>query len=257
MIQGRDFSHMTNDLVGAIDRGEYPKWDLYIQTLKPGQMAALDYDPLDPTKIWPDVPERKVGQMVLNRNVDNFYQETEQVTLAPSNLVPGIEPSEDRLLQGRLFSYADTQMYRVGANAMSLPVNQPKVTVNNGNQDGALNAAHTVGNINYEPSRIQPRPATESARYSRLPLSGTTQQQAILRTQNFKQAGELYRSYDSKNRRDLVNSFGQSLAGSDDESKHIILSFLYKADAEYGKRVCKVAGGDLAKVKQLAAQLKD
>jgi catalase len=256
-IQGQDFSHMTNDLVGAINRGDYPKWDLYIQTLKPGQMAALDYDPLDPTKIWPDVPERKIGQMVLNRNVGNFYQETEQVTLAPSNLVPGIEPSEDRLLQGRLFSYADTQMYRVGANAMSLPVNRPKVAVNNGNQDGALDASHTTGSINYEPSRKQPRPATESARYSQLPLSGTTQQQAIMRTQNFKQAGELYRSYDSKNRQDLVNSFGQSLAGSDDESKHIILSFLYKADAEYGKRVCKVAGGDLSKVKQLAARLED
>ncbi|MFK8331492.1 catalase [Pseudomonas sp. BJa5] len=256
-IQGQDFSHMTNDLVAAIKRGDHPRWDLYIQTLKPEQMAALDYDPLDPTKIWPGVAERKIGQMVLNRNVENFYQETEQVTLAPSNLVPGIEPSEDRLLQGRLFSYADTQTYRVGANAMSLPVNRPKVAVNNGNQDGALNASRTVGSVNYEPSRKQPRPATESARYSQLPLSGTTQQQAIARTQNFKQAGELYRSYDAKNRRDLINSFGQSLAGSDDESKHIILSYLYKADAEYGKGVCKVAGGNLAKVKQLAARLED
>lgn len=256
-IQGHDFSHMTSDLVSSISRGDYPKWDLYIQTLKPEQLAGMDYDPLDPTKIWPDVPERKIGQMVLNRNVDNFFQETEQVALAPSNLVPGIEPSEDRLLQGRLFSYADTQMYRVGANALNLPVNQPKAEVNNGNQDGALNAGRTVGGVNYEPSRLQPRPASESARYSQLPVDGTTQQQAIARAQNFKQAGELFRSYDRKDRQDLINNFGQALSGSDDESKHIILSFLYKANAEYGKGVAKVAGGNLVRVKQLAAQLQD
>ncbi|MDP0768838.1 catalase, partial [Klebsiella pneumoniae] len=92
------------------------------------------------TKIWPGIPERKIGQMVLNRNVDNFFQETEQVAMAPSNLVPGIEPSEDRLLQGRLFAYADTQMYRVGANGLGLPVNRPRSEVNTVIQDGALNA---------------------------------------------------------------------------------------------------------------------
>ncbi|UVM24226.1 catalase [Pseudomonas wadenswilerensis] len=256
-LQGHDFSHMTTDLVNSINRGDHPKWDLYIQTLKPEQLAGFDFDPLDPTKIWPGVPERKVGQMVLKRNVGNYFQETEQVALAPSNLIPGIEPSEDRLLQGRLFSYADTQMYRVGANAAGLPINQPRVKVNNGNQDGALNASRTVGGVNYEPSRLMPRPSTESARYSPLPLSGSTQQQGIERQQNFRQAGELFRSYDSKNRRDLINSFGQSLASSDDESKHTILSYLYKADPEYGKGVAKVAGGDLVRVKQLAAQLQD
>lgn len=98
-VQGRDYSHMTNDLVSAIRKGDFPKWDLYIQVLKPEDLAKFDFDPLDATKIWPGIPERKIGQMVLNRNVDNFFQETEQVAMAPSNLVPGIEPSEDRLLQ--------------------------------------------------------------------------------------------------------------------------------------------------------------
>ena len=148
-------------------------------------------------------------------------------------------------------------MYRVGANAGGLPINQPRVKVNNANQDGALNASRTVGGVNYEPSRLMPRPSTESARYSRLPLSGSTQQQGIERRQNFKQAGELFRSYDKKDRRDLINSFGQSLASSDDDSKHIMLSYLYKADPEYGKGVAKVAGGDLVRVKQLAARLQD
>ena len=256
-IQGRDFSHMTSDLVSAINRGDYPKWDLYIQTLKPGELDDFDFDPLDPTKIWPEVAEHKVGQMVLNRNIGNFFQETEQVALAPSNLISGIEPSEDRLLQGRLFSYADTQMYRVGANATGLPINQPRARVNNGNQDGALNAGRTVGSVNYEPSRLQPRPGTQAARYSQLPLSGTTQQQRPDRQRNYAQAGDLFRSYDRKHRLDLINSFGQSLAHSDNESKHIILSFLYKADPEYGTGVTTVAGGDLARVKRLAAQLAD
>jgi catalase len=148
-------------------------------------------------------------------------------------------------------------MYRVGANAGSLPINQPRVRVNNGNQDGALNPNRTRDMVNYQPSRLQPRSTSDSARHSQLALSGSTQQQGISREQNFKQAGELYRAYSKSEQRDLVNSFGQSLMAADDQSKHIILSFLYKADADYGTRVAKVAGGDLKRVKMLAADLQD
>lgn len=179
--------------------------------------------------------------MVLNRNPANVFQETEQVAMAPANLVPGIEPSEDRLLQGRVFSYADTQMYRLGANALQLPINAPRVTVNNGNQDGALNTGKTTSGVNYQPSRLEPREEPQTARYSQSALSGSTQQAKIQREQNFKQAGDLYRSYSPKERQDLIDNFGGSLATTDDESKHIILSFLYKADPEYGTGVTKVA----------------
>ncbi|BCG24638.1 catalase [Pseudomonas tohonis] len=256
-VQGKDYSHMTHDLVNAIAKGDFPKWDLYIQVLKPEDLARFEFDPLDATKVWPDVPERKIGQMVLNRNVDNFFQETEQVAMAPSNLVPGIEPSEDRLLQGRVFAYADTQLYRVGTNGLSLPVNRPKVPVNNGNQDGAMNAGHSLSGVNYQPSRLEPREETTAARYVETPLQGTTQQRRIQREQNFKQAGDLYRSYGKKDQQDLVDSFGQSLAGTDSESKHLMLAYLYKADSDYGTRVAKMAGGDLARVKALAATLAD
>ncbi|WP_426142512.1 catalase KatB [Pseudomonas sp. DWP3-1-2] len=256
-VQSKDYSHLTNDLVAAINKGDFPKWDLYVQVVKPADLAKFEFDPLDATKIWPGIPERKIGQMVLNKNVDNFFQETEQVAMAPANVVPGIEPSEDRLLQGRVFSYADTQLYRVGTNVLSLPINAPRVKVNNGNQDGALNTGHTTTGVNYEPSRLNPRPAVEEARYSQLPLSGTTQQAKTQREQNFKQAGDLYRSYSEKDQKDLIQSFGESLATTDDESKNIMLSFLYKADPAYGEGVTRVAKGDLAKVKQLAAALKD
>ncbi|WP_277961322.1 catalase KatB [Pseudomonas sp. RIT-To-2] len=256
-VQSKDYAHLTHDLVGAINKGDFPKWDLYIQVLKPEDLARFDFDPLDATKIWPNVPEQKIGQMTLNKNVDNYFQETEQVAMAPANVVPGIEPSEDRLLQGRVFSYADTQMYRLGANGLSLPINRPRVAVNNGNQDGALNTGHTTTGVNYEPSRLNPRPADPDARYSQLALSGTTQQAKIQREQNFKQTGELYRSYSPKEQQDLIQSFGESLADTDTESKQIMLSYLYKADPAYGTGVTKVAKGDLAKVKALAAQLQD
>ena len=104
-------------------------------------------------------------------------------------------------------------MYRVGANAGRLPINQPRAAVNNGNQDAALDNGRTRSMVNYRPSRLQPRASTVSARYSQLPLAGSTQQHGITREQNFKQAGELYRSYSKQEQRDLVNSFGQSWRG--------------------------------------------
>lgn len=257
-VQGKDYSHMTHDLVTAINRGDYPKWDLYIQVLKPDDLKTFDFDPLDATKIWSGVPERRIGQMVLNKNPDNVFQETEQVAMAPSNLVPGIEPSEDKLLQGRLFAYADTQFYRIGTNALNLPINRPHSPVNNGNQDGSLNSAHTQDKgVNYQPSRLYPREELTSARYSHTPLEGTTQQSRIQREQNFKQTGELYRSYSKKEQDDLVNSLGTSLASTDTESKNIMLSYFYKADKDYGTRLTNVAKGDLGTVRKLADKLSD
>ncbi|MGF6401545.1 catalase [Pseudomonas frederiksbergensis] len=256
-VQGADYSHMTNDLVNHISKGDFPRWDLYVQVLKPEELSRFEFDPLDATKVWPDVPFRKAGQMVLNRNTANVFQETEQVAMAPSNLIPGIEPSEDRLLQGRLFSYADAQMYRLGANAFQVPINTSKKAINNGNQDGALNSASTTTGINYQPSRLLPREESPNARYSSLALSGSTQQAKIQREQNFKQAGDLYRSFSRKERHDLIESFGGSLASADDVSKHHILSFLYKADPEYGAGVTKAVKGDLLRVQALASRLTD
>ena len=256
-VQGQDYSHLTNDLVTNINKGNFPKWALYVQVVNPQDLYKFDFDPLDATKVWPGIAERKVGQMILNRNPANVFQETEQVAMAPANLVPGIEPSEDRLLQGRVFSYADTQMYRLGANALQLPINAAKVPVNNGNQDGAMNSGASSSGVNYQPSRLLPREEAQTARYSQSALSGSTQQAKIQHEQNFKQAGDLYRSFSPKERQDLIDSFGGSLATTDDESKHIMLSFLYKADPEYGTGVTKVAKGDLARVKALAAKLAD
>ena len=231
----------------------------YLQVLEADQLAKFTFDPLDATKIWPEdlVPSRKIGTMELNRNPANIFQETEQVAMAPANTIPGIEPSEDRLLQGRLFSYSDTQMYRLGANHQQLPINRPRVEVNSNNSDGAMNVGARSGEVNYEPSSLTPRPEAVAARYSNLPIDGVTQQRRIAREQNFKQAGELFRSYNRKMQQDLIQSLGTALGGAEDAAKRTMLSYFYKADAAYGEGLTRVAKGDIARVRALAAQLAD
>jgi catalase len=255
-VQSRDFNHLTRDLVEAIKRKEYPQWDLYIQTLKPQELAGLDYDPLDATKIWTGVPETLAGTLTLNRNPDNVFQETEQSAFAPANLVPGIEPSEDRLLQGRIFSYADTQLYRVGTNGLQLPINRPRAAVLNGNQDGAANLGATVTDVNYQPSRRFAMNENAAARYSRLPLSGSSQQARVQRTLNFRQAGEFYRTLDATAKKNLVANLAGDLGQvSSAETRLIMLSHFYKADADYGTRLAQALKGDVAQVRKAAESL--
>ncbi|MEN8280113.1 catalase [Acinetobacter gerneri] len=259
-MQAKDFNHLTNDLYNNINAGHFPKWDLYIQVLDPKDLDRFDFNPLDATKIWPThlIPETKVGTLTLNRMPKNFFNETEQAAFAPGNLVPGIEPSEDRLLQGRIFSYSDTQMYRLGANHQQIPVNRPLVKVNNNNQEGAMNIDERDSNVNYEPSIKEPKPATEKARAVQTPLMGTVMQKAIKKQQNFKQAGDLYRSYSAVEKTDLIRNLAADLGQvKDAETKHIMLSYFYKADADYGTRLTAATKGNLAVVKAKAAKLSD
>lgn len=255
-VQAHDFNHLTRDLHDAIERKDYPQWDLFIQVLKPADFAAFDYDPLDATKIWTNVPEAKIGTLTLNRNPSNVFQETEQSAFAPANLVPGIEPSEDRLLQGRVFSYADTQLHRVGTNGLQLPINRPLVAVLNGNQDGAANFGATATDVNYQPSRRFPMTENPDAKYSTLPLSGTTQQTRIHRTLNFRQAGEFYRSLDAGAKKNLVANLAGDLGQVEDPAtKLAMLSHFYKADSDYGTRITQAVKGDVAAVRRAADAL--
>jgi len=257
-MQAKDFNFSSGDLIDAIKRKDYPRWDLYVQLLKPEQLGQFDFDALDATKVWPGVPETKVGTMTLNRNPANIFQETEQSAFAPSNLVPGIEPSEDRLLQGRVFSYADTQMYRIGANALQLPINRTRIDVANNNQDGAMNAGARVGNINYEPSTIRPLPDNRAARSSASPLAGSTQQQRIAKTLNFRQAGEFYRSLSPAQQQNLVANLAGDLGQVKNEKvRYTMLAHFYKADAGYGNAITAALKDQPARVAQLAAALQE
>ncbi|TPX60216.1 catalase [Powellomyces hirtus] len=153
---GRDPDFHRRDLWMAIDNGDYPEWELGFQIIEEADAAKLPFDILDATKIIPEeiVPVRYVGKMVLNRNVDEFFSETEQAAFHPGVLVPGIEVSNDPLLQGRLFSYSDTQFYRVGTNYQELPINRPVCPVRNHQRAGAMRHTIVKGQANYEPNSI-------------------------------------------------------------------------------------------------------
>ncbi len=257
-VQGKTFNNLTEDLVGAIEAGDFPRWDLYVQMLKPEQFGEFDFDVLDATKVWTGVKEAKVGTLSLNRNPANVFQESEQSAFAPANLVPGIEPSEDRLLQGRLFAYSDTQLHRVGTNVQQLPINAPKVAVNNNNQDGAANSGLRTSTVNYEPSHVEPRPQDAAHKASRLALRGTTQQARPAKTLNFRQAGEFYRSLSAKEQASLIANLSKDLgAVKSENTKYTMLSYFHKADGDYGRALAKAVKLDPARVEQLASALVD
>jgi len=157
-LGGVDPDFHRRDLWEAIESGNYPEYELAIQFVPEGSGDPFpDFDILDPTKIIPveQVPLVPVGKLVLNRNPDNFFAETEQVAFDTSHLVPGIEPSNDPLLQGRLFSYFDTQLTRLGGtNFEEIPINQPLVTVTNNQRDGFHRQKINRGKVNYYPNRF-------------------------------------------------------------------------------------------------------
>ena len=154
-INGADADYHRRDLWNAIHKGDYPIWDLGMQLFDEETANKLDFDVLDPTKLIPEeiVPVQKVGHMVLDKTVDNFFAETEQVAFCTSNMVPGIDTTNDPLLQIRNFSYLDTQLKRLGStNFTKLPINAPRCPVMNFQQDGHMAMTNPHGRANYEPN---------------------------------------------------------------------------------------------------------
>jgi len=246
-------SNHSADLYNEIAKGNFPSWELTVQVIPYADKDKFDFDILDATKVWPDVPEIPIGKMTLNRLPDNFFQSTEQSAFSPGMIVPGIEPSEDRLLQGRLFSYADTQRHRIGANYLMLPINRPLVPVQNGNQDGALNFEHTKGDVNYEPSVTRGgRSDQPEKEYSKQPLGSQVEQRPIAKTQDFKQAGELYRSLSDSEKANLISNLAGDLGKvANVEVKTKVVSHFFQADEDYGTRLANVVGVPLEAVKKL------
>ena len=244
-MQAQDFQYATTDLYASIGKGDFPTWELSVQMLKPEELNKFDFNPLDATKIWPEnlAPSTKIGKMVLNRMPDNYFDETEQSAFSPGTLVPGIEPSEDKLLQGRVFSYFDTQRYRIGANFQQLPVNASKVPVLNHNQDGSMSYHKSTSNVNYQPSTSHPAEGyvdTPAQEASHTPLVGTTTQVRIQKTNDFAQAGVLYRGLSEKDKQHLIGNLTADLSAV--QNKQVVykmVSFFYQADADYGQRLIK------------------
>lgn len=253
-----EFNYATRDLYENITAGNFPKWELSAQILKPEDIEKLDFNPFDATKIWPGIEEIKLGTMTLNRVPDNFFQATEVSAFSPGVMVPGIEASPDRLLQGRLFSYSDTQRYRIGANYQSLPINAPKLEVVNNTQDGKMSFVAKMGEVNYQPSRTQDDNAyveDTSKRQSRYALEGLTQQLAIKKPQPFKQAGAAYRAFTPSEQDNLISNLAGDLGQVvDQEVKEIMVGHFYAADRDFGERLAKAVDVDIERVRQASLQ---
>lgn len=166
-ISGKDPDFHRRDLYEAIENGDYPEFELGVQLIKQEDEFAFDFDVLDPTKLWPeeDIPVKIIGKMTLNRNVDNVFAETEQVAFHPGHVVPGIDFSNDPLLQGRLFSYTDTQLIRLGGpNFHELPINRPVCPFHNNQRDGYSRQTINKGQVSYHNNSLAantPSPASE------------------------------------------------------------------------------------------------
>lgn len=240
IIGGQNASHATQDLYQAIESGNFPSWELYVQILRPEDMDSFSFDPLDPTKTWPEdvLPLIPVGTMTLNRNPENFFAEVEQAAFSPSALVPGIEPSEDKLLQGRLFSYPDTQRHRLGPNYLQIPVNCPYAPVRNHQRDGAMQTKQDPSPINYEPNSYE-TPPKEAPEYrdSVSPLAGQAERKKIEKTDDFTQAGELYRSYTPAERDNLIKNLVNDLQQCVQMIQLRAVCNFFRADVEYGSRL--------------------
>lgn len=223
-INGKDPDFHRRDLWEAIARGDFPEWELGLQVIDEATAAKLDFDILDATKLVPEelVPLRVVGKMVLNRNPDNFFSETEQVAFFPNNLVPGIEFSNDPLLQGRLFSYQDTQLTRLGGpNYHEIPVNAPKgcpFGVQNFQRDGFHQMAVPKGRVAYEPASLDDGkgPRESSAKgFESVPETMTGEKERK-RPESFSdyysQARMFYRSQTEPEQRHIISAFAFELA---------------------------------------------
>ena len=255
-IQAKNFNHGTQDLYDAIDRGDFPRWELCVQIMSDGEHPELDFDPLDDTKIWPEeqFPLRPVGTMVLDRNPVNYFAEVEQAAFGTGVLVDGLDFSDDKKLQGRTMSYSDTQRYRVGPNYLQLPINRPRKEVATNQRDGQMTYQVEYGpnpHVNYEPSALgglkeASRPGKDHTPY----VEGNIVRQRIPRENNYGQAGERYRSFSSWERDDLIRNLVDALKQCRQDIQERMVQHFTHADSDYGRRVAEGIG-----LKQPAGEL--
>jgi catalase len=245
-IQAKNVGHATQDLFEAIKRGDYPEWELFVQIMEDDYHPELDFDPLDDTKLWPEdkFPWLPVGRMVLDRNPEDYHAEIEQSAFGTGVLVDGMDFSDDKMLQGRTFSYSDTQRYRVGANYLKLPVNAPKVPVRTNQQRGQMDTrdpreSGENPHINYEPSMKGGfREAPEERRTPHRPTYNAAAMSApIDRPNNYGQAGHTYRSFEDWERDELIKNLSEALAVCDKRIQDAMFEHFTQADEEYGRRV--------------------
>ena len=242
-LSGEDPDYLTRDLRTAIANGQNAEFELFVQLMQIEDELKQDFDPLDPTKTRPEdkFPLMPVGKMVLNKNPDNFFVEVEQAAFCPASIVPGIEFSADKLLQGRTFSYADTQRHRLGPNYLQIEVNRPTVYVNNSQRDGAMQMGKYSGPVNYEPASIDEGAPMESpvGTQSTFQVGGDAIRKKISKTNDFQQAEAKYLSLSKTDQEHLVNNLIADLTPIQKKIQERAIANLTKANSELGKSVAK------------------
>ncbi|KAL1517680.1 hypothetical protein ABEB36_001415 [Hypothenemus hampei] len=241
-LAGTDPDYSIRDLFNAIANGNYPSYTMYIQVMTLEQAEKCKFNPFDLTKIWPhaDYPLIPVGKLVFNKNPENYFAEVEQIAFNPAHMVPGIQPSPDRMLQGRLFTYGDTHRYRLGPNYLQLPVNCP-FRVSSYQRDGFMAVNNQSNAPNYHPNSFSGPPVDEQVKnlYPPYKLSGDVNRYDIPVTDNdYEQPGIFWRKVlDEAARTRLVDNIVSSLKFAADFIQERAVQNYTKVDKQFGARL--------------------
>ncbi|WP_202683742.1 catalase [Skermanella mucosa] len=250
-VQGQELGSATKDLFEAIERGDYPKWDMFVQIMEDHDHPELDWDPLDDTKIWPekDFPLRHVGVMTLNRNVQDFFNENEQIAMGTGVLVDGLDFSDDKMLVGRTFSYSDTQRYRVGTNYLQLPVNSPKnAKVATNLSGGQMSFYRDLApgqnpHVNFEPSIHNGLKETAEEQPNNPPeIRGPLTRAVLERRNDYVQARGRFNTMMDWERDDLILNMGTLLGQCERDVQERMIWHFFLIHDDYGRRVGEVLG---------------
>ncbi|WP_310416799.1 catalase [Chamaesiphon sp. OTE_8_metabat_110] len=255
-LAGEDPDYTTRDLFDSIERGDYPKWRVCIQVMTEEQAAKHRDNPFDLTKVWShsEYPLIDIGMLELNRNPQNYFAEVEQAAFSPSNVVPGISFSPDKVLQARIMSYPDAQRYRLGANYQQLPVNQPKCPVMHYQRDGAMALGDNGGNTpNYDPNSHDAAPKQNCAYvepamdlgHVKVVRAASVEPNRYDHHQGndeYSQAGDLYRLLKPDAQQRLVDNIIGSLSGARQDIQMRQLCHFFRADPQYGMQIAAGLG---------------
>lgn len=245
-LAGSDPDYAGRDLFEAIERKEFPRWALRIQVMTEAQATKTTYNPFDLTKVWPhsEFPLIDVGVLELNRNPENYFAEVEQAAFSPSNVVPGIGFSPDKMLQGRLFAYPDAHRYRLGVNYQHLPVNRPQSAVNTYHRDGSMRFDGNGGRQdNYEPNGFGGPTQDPQFNEPALNLSGPLDRyDAHKDNDDYTQAGNLFRLFDEGEKTRLTANIAGTMKGIPEELQRKNIANFSKCDPDYGGRIAKHLG---------------
>lgn len=240
-----NLDYATEDLFNSISKGDFPSWNFYVQIIPEKDGEKYKYDIYDVTKVVlkSDYPLIPVGVFTLNRNPENYFAEVEQAAFAPTNLVPGIEPSNDKMLQGRLFSYPDTHRHRLGANFDQIPINCPyRARISNYHRDGPAQVKDNFGPLpNYEPNSLNGPVEDKSKSQALFAVHGQAGKfKHTHPNDDFEQPRLLFKKVMTESdRQHLIENIAGGLGKCRRDIQERMVKLFFKIDPEYGSRVAK------------------